>query len=151
MERNEAVLSEEDKEAIVRQFMSFCLTAIRFECYDFYREQRRQSKKDRSLFKLRRPPRSYLCSGFEVEEHFLYAAGRRIPVRSLSILEGLLALEPRQREVLLQHFWMGMSRREVTEELGCSVSTVCRVLNRALWEMEKHLDRWERQNGKAYI
>ncbi|MDY4192640.1 MAG: hypothetical protein SOX72_10595 [Oscillospiraceae bacterium] len=41
MERNEAVLNEEDKEAIVRQFMSFCLTAIRFECYDFYREQRR--------------------------------------------------------------------------------------------------------------
>ncbi|MDY4191889.1 MAG: sigma-70 family RNA polymerase sigma factor [Oscillospiraceae bacterium] len=151
MERNEAVLSEEDKEAIVRQFMSFCLTAIRFECYDFYREQRRQSKKDRSLFKLRRPPRSYLCSGFEVEEHFLYAAGQGIPVRSLSIFEGLLALEPRQREVLLQHFWMGMSRREVTEELGCSVSTVCRVLNRALREMEKRLDRWERQNGKAYI
>lgn len=151
MERNEAVLSEEDKEAIVRQFMSFCLTAIRFECYDFYREQRRQSKKDRSLFKLRRPPRSYLRSGFEVEEHFLYAAGRRIPVRSLSIFEGLLALEPRQREVLLPHFWVGMSRRQVTEELGCSVSTVCRVLNRALREMEKRLDRWERQNGKAYI
>lgn len=72
-------------------------------------------------------------------------------MRSLSIFEGLLALEPRQREVLLQHFWMGMSRREVTEELGCSVSTVCRVLNRALREMEKRLDRWERQNGKAYI
>ena len=154
MERNEAVLSEEDKEAIVRQFMSFCLTAMRFECYDFYREQRRQSKKDRGLFKLRRPPRSYLRSGFEVEEHFLYASGRRISVRSRSIFEGLLALEPRQREVLLLHFWVGMSRREVAEELGCSVSTVCRVLNQALWKMEKHLDGWGRQNGKeqrAYI
>lgn len=138
----ETGLTQREKEIIVRQFLSYCRTAMRYECYDFYRQQRFwKVSANGEATHYKRPKKTYFRSGFEVEEHFLSVAGRRVPIRSTRIFRGLLALEESQRSFLLMRFWLEMSCSEIAKALGCSRSMSYRMQNYALSRMEDQLVR----------
>lgn len=60
--------------------------------------------------------------------------------RRLLVLEGLGALEEREREIVRLRFFAGLTQREIADRVGVSQMHVSRLLRRSLSEMRQQLE-----------
>ena len=62
------------------------------------------------------------------------------PERTISLLEALAALSPREQEILAQYYWEDRSHAEIARALGMTVSNVIKVRQRAIAKLRRRLD-----------
>ena len=76
----------------------------------------------------------------EMDCHTFNVRGIKIPVYGKKLADAISYLLPRDREIILLYFFLGLTDKKISEVIGCSRTTIQRRRADALEKLEKSLE-----------
>jgi len=126
--------SQEYQWHIQHKFDAYCKKVLKNAARDIYRRLARQAEREISLSDLSENGASVaaVMDEYFAEERHFEALGFNITIKSELLAEALRLLPERQREIIMQYFFLGMTDREIGETSGEVRNTINYQRNAAL-------------------
>lgn len=120
------MISEEEKQALVKMFCAYCRRTLRNARTDFVREEVRRSKRETLFSDMRESElnRLALVDNMIGNEVTFKVVGHELVVLGRELADAIGSLPKRERTVVLLYYFAGWTDRRIAEELGCPRSTV---------------------------
>jgi RNA polymerase sigma factor (sigma-70 family) len=122
------------QQSIQHQFDAYGKKVLKYAARDIYRRLARQAEREISLSEFPEDGTNIIAvfdEYFEEERQFT-ALGFSVAIKSELLAEALKSLPERQREIIMQYYFLGMSDREISETGNDPRSTVSYKRNAAL-------------------
>ena len=130
------------RKQIQHQFDAFCKRVLRNASRDYFRKLARQAEREISLSEFPESGASIaaVMDDYFAEERQFEALGLDVAIKSELLAEALRLLPERQREIIMQYYFLGMSDRAIGEESDTMRSTICYQRNSALKKLKEILE-----------
>ena len=127
---------------IQHQFDAYCKKVLRNAARDIYRRLKRLAEREISLSEFPESGATIaaVMDDYFAEERQFEALGLDVAIKSELLAEALRLLPERQREIIMQYYFLGMSDRAIGEETDTQRSTVCYQRNSALKKLKQILE-----------
>lgn len=119
------MVSDYEKQALVRMFCAYCRRTLRNERTDIARRGARRAKRETFFSDMSEAELNRLVAADRFcEETVFEAGGREIAVLGEEMTEAIRELPEEERAAVLLYYFAGWSDRRIALQMGCSRSTV---------------------------
>ena len=134
-------MSDANERRIQNQFGGFCVRVLKNEALNIHREHARLRDCEKSLNDLNAAELGQTATAdkYFMGEHIFEVLGFPIVVAGDLLAEAIAYLPEDKRNVILLSYFLGLSDRKISEQVGVSRQAVTRRRNNALKELREYL------------
>ena len=134
-------MSDSNEQRIQNQFGGFCVRVLKNEANNIHREHARLREREKSLGDLNTPEleQTATVDRYFMDEHVFEVLGLPVVVAGDLLAEAIAYLPEDKRNVILLSYFLGLSDRKISEQVGISRQAVTRRRNNALKELREYL------------
>lgn len=136
------MISNEEKEALVKMFCAYCRKTLRNARTDMARMRRRDERLETLFCDMHESELNRLAApdAFSCGEVVFEVAGREVVVLEGTLSDAMLRLREDERAIVLLYYFAEWTDRKIADELGCPRSTVQFRRSKALRVMRAYLE-----------
>lgn len=135
------MISEEEKEIVVKMFCKYCKQALKHAQTDILRKQQHDRKREVLFSDMKEWELNRLTQPFdEINEKILIARGREVVVNHEELAKAIQHLNPQEQAIILFYYFAGWTDKQIAAELGCPRSTAQFRRARALEKLKIYLE-----------
>lgn len=137
------MLSEDEKQVMVRMFCAYCRRALRNARTDILREEARRSRRETLFSDMHDDELNRLAapSPFAGPEFTFDVAGWEVTVVGSALAEAVGVLPKEERDVILLYYFADWTDRQIAEEYGYPRSTIQFRRAKALRTLRNHFGK----------
>ena len=134
-------MSDANERRIQNQFGGFCVRVLKNEANNIHREHARLRDREKSLDDLNAAEleQTTTTDQYCMGEHVFEVLGLPVVVAGDLLAEAIAYLPEDKRNVILLSYFLGLSDRKISEQIGISRQAVTRRRNNALKELREYL------------
>ncbi|MDE7322101.1 MAG: sigma-70 family RNA polymerase sigma factor [Lachnospiraceae bacterium] len=123
-------MNEDRKDRVVRQFVTYCRMALKYEKINYYNERKRIAERELHIKLFSEKQLEAIDKIFDTyHADYFYVMGYEIGIVDGDLAQALRELPDRQLQIVLMYYFIGWTDREIGEILGLAKSTVCKWRN----------------------
>ncbi len=124
------MINKDKKDRVVRQFVTYCRMALRYEKINYYNERKRMAERESHMEMFSEKQLETVDKIFDTyHADYFYVMGYEIGIVDGDLAQALRELSDRQLQIVLMYYFIGWTDREIGEILGLAKSTVCKWRN----------------------
>lgn len=137
------MISEDEKQVMVRMFCAYCRRALRNARTDILREEARRARRETLFSDMHDDELNRLAapSPFAGPEFTFEVAGWEVTVVGSALAEAVGVLPKEERDVILLYYFADWTDRQIAEECGYPRSTIQFRRAKALRTLRNHLGK----------
>ena len=134
-------MSDSNERRIQNQFGGFCVRVLKNEANNIHREHARLRDREKSLGDLNAAELEQTATAdkYFMGEHIFEVLGLPVVVAGDLLAEAIAYLPEDKRNVILLSYFLDLSDRKISEQIGISRQAVTRRRNTALKELREYL------------
>ncbi len=128
---------------ISKQFCKFCTRVLKNAVNDIHRENAKLRQQEKSLNELTGDEiiRLSVCDKYFNDEHIFNVLDSEIVVMGNELAAAIKKLPQKKRDVILLSYFVGMSDKEIGNELGAIPQTICKRRTSSLRQLREYLKK----------
>ena len=132
---------DQEQPYLIERFDSYCKKVLQFEVMQYYHVKKIAEKHIVLIDDVPQSISSLFCRYDEYPslQNWFYVFGQEIEVKNSFLADALTELTGEQQTIILAHYFLEMSDREIGERLKLSVKTVNRRRHSALQRLSQEL------------
>ncbi len=131
------------EQRVQNQFGSFCTRVLKNAAYDILNEYTRQRDREKSLDNLSPDEQAQTASydKYFQDEYIFEVLGRKVIVVGDLLAASLAQLPDKKRDIILLSYFLGMTDREISEQLNVVRQVISRRRGSILKELREYLEK----------
>ena len=131
------------EQRVQNQFGSFCTRVLKNAAYDILNEYTRQRDREKSLDNLSPDEQAQTASydKYFQDEYIFEVLGRKVIVVGDLLAASLAQLPDKKRDIILLSYFLGMTDREISEQLNGVRQVISRRRGSILKELREYLEK----------
>lgn len=131
------------EQRVQNQFGSFCTRVLKNAAYDILNEYTRQRDREKSLDNLSPDEQAQTASydKYFQDEYIFEVLGRKVIVVGDLLAASLAQLPDKKRDIILLSYFLGMTDREISEQLNVVRQVISRRRGSILKELRENLEK----------
>ena len=136
-------MKEPYEQRVQNQFGGFCTKVLKNEALHIHNEYAKQRDREKSLGDLTFCELSQIAVSDKYfnDEHIFEALGKPVVVTGNLLAEAIEKLPEEKRDVILLSFFLGMSDREISEQMNVVRQTISKRRAKTLNELREYLEK----------
>lgn len=113
------MINKDKKDRVVRQFVTYCRMALRYEKINYYNERKRMAERESHMEMFSEKQLETVDKIFDTyHADYFYVMGYEIGIVDGDLAQALRELSDRQLQIVLMYYFIGWTDREIGGILG---------------------------------